>query len=97
MRESSLVRRILKALKGRGGYWFKVHGHPGQTRGLPDIIGVYQGRFVGLEVKVPHRKDRVTELQAYTLEQIRQAGGVGEVVTSVQDALDIISQISGAI
>jgi len=97
MKESSLVSRILKALKGRGGYWFKVHGHPGQTRGLPDIIGVYQGRFVGLEVKVSHRKNRVTELQRYTLEQIRKAGGVGEVVTSVQEALDVISQISGAI
>lgn len=93
MRESSLTRSILKALQRRGGFWFKVHGHPGQLRGLPDIIGVYRGRFIGLEVKVPHRKDRVTELQKRVLEEISQAGGMGQVVTSKEEALQVLDRV----
>jgi len=90
MRESNLTRAILKKLKGRGGFWFQVHGHPGQLRGLPDILGVYQGRFIGLEVKTPRRKNKATELQKYVLEQIQKSGGIAGVVTSVEEALQLI-------
>ncbi len=93
MRESSLTRSILKALQRRGGFWFKVHGHPGQRRGIPDIIGVYQGRFFGLEVKVPGRATRVTELQSYILDQIREAGGVADVITSADEAIKLLEEI----
>ena len=93
MRESSLTRSILKALQRRGGFWFKVHGHPGQRRGIPDIIGCYKGRFIGLELKVPDRRDRVTELQRQVLEEISQAGGIGQVVTSKEEALRVLDKV----
>jgi hypothetical protein len=91
MRETNLTHSIIKALQRQGGFWFKVHGHPGQLRGLPDIIGVYHGRFVGLEVKVPGREDRLTKLQEFVLTQIKEAGGIAAVITSVEEAKRAIS------
>ena len=93
MRESSLTRSILKALQRRGGFWFKVHGRPGQRRGIPDIIGCYKGRFMGLELKVPDRRDKVTELQKQVLEEISQAGGIGQVVTSRGEVLQVLDEV----
>lgn len=93
MRESNLSRSILKALHRRGGFWFKVHGHPGQRRGIPDIIGCYKGRFIGLELKVPGRRDRVTELQKQVLEEVSKAGGIGQVVTSKEEALQVLDEV----
>ena len=93
MRESNLTRSILKALNRRGGFWFKVHGHPGQRRGIPDIIGCYKGRFIGLELKVPDRRDKVTELQKQVLEEISKAGGIGQVVTSKEEAIQVLDMV----
>lgn len=96
MRESSITRSILQALKRRGGFWFKVHGHPGQLRGLPDILGVYKGKFVALEVKTPERRKELTELQHHVLQKISEAGGVASVVTSAREALEVIRNLESS-
>ena len=36
---------------------------------------------------------RLTELQALTIERIRDAGGVAEVVTSVEEAAAVIEEV----
>ena len=91
MKESTLTTNILKALRAEGGWWFKVHGGPFQQAGVPDIVGVFDGVFFGVEVKLPGRPHPVTKLQRYTLHRIHAARGVAVVVESVQDALDAIS------
>ena len=53
-------------------------------RGLPDLIGVYKGRFFAWELKkniqeTRRRTGRIV-LQRYILRQIRKAGGIGEFV-----------------
>jgi len=87
--ESALTRRILKALRGRGGFWTKVHGGPYQATGLPDIIGVYEGRFYGMEVKLP-KGGQPTARQALALRLIEAAGGVSGVVRGPTDALKLL-------
>lgn len=51
-------------------------------RGVPDIIGVVNGRFVGLELKNSRKEAEATKgrvrLQAHRLFQIRAGGGYGE-------------------
>lgn len=54
--------------------------------GIPDVICIVSGRFVGLEVKRPHL-GRLTALQAAMLRRINQAGGYGVVVHSVEEAV----------
>lgn len=84
--ESLLTRAILKAFKAQGIFCFKVHGNMYQAAGLPDIICCVEGVFVGLEVKMAYRRNKLTELQRLAGEQIMQAGGRFKVVSSVLEA-----------
>ena len=88
--ESKVTKEIMAYLKKQPGVWcFKVTGGPMQQRGVPDIICSVNGAFVALEVKRPGI-GRLTDLQALTIERIRDAGGVAEVVTSVEEATAVI-------
>lgn len=51
--ERALQTQVLKFLKLHGGFWEnRSPGHFGST-GVPDITGVYAGRFVAIELKHP--------------------------------------------
>jgi hypothetical protein len=91
--EARLQRRIRKALEEYffGSFWFKVHGGPYQSAGIPDLLGCVDGRFCALEVKVPGGKG-ATRLQLATIDKIRKAGGIAGVVTSSQEAIDLVQR-----
>lgn len=91
--ESKLVNQIKAAVKGRypSALVIKIHGGPYQQQGLPDLFILVDGRFYGIEVKVPGQDNTVTKIQANMLQQIQDAGGVSGVATSPEEALAIIS------
>jgi hypothetical protein len=94
--ETKLQQKIRKALEDYGGqdlYIFKMHGGPHSPPGVPDLILCYRGRFVGLEVKLPTRRKKVTEQQAYHLGTIRRAGGYSHVVCDEEEALFFLKRI----
>ena len=62
----------------------KIWGGPFQEAGISDILGCVDGAFFAFEVK--QKFSRPTELQKLYLEEIREAGGCGEVVRSYQEA-----------
>jgi hypothetical protein len=98
--ETKLQQKIRKALVEHGGldlYIFKMHGGPHSPPGVPDLIMCYRGVFVGLEVKMPHRASKVTEVQAHHLNQIRRAGGYSRVVTAADEAVAILMKIDDQI
>lgn len=90
--ESKVVKKILIAIRARGGFWFKIHGTPLMLAGLPDIVGCYMGRFVAFEVKrgpgIPAKP-----IQEFMMGRIRRAGGVTLLIHSVQMALDGLREI----
>ena len=75
MLERDVVAAIKKYLFTLGGdiFFWKEHGGPYGTSGIPDIICCYKGRFLGLEAKLPG--GRLTELQKRALRKINAAGG----------------------
>ena len=87
-RESKLSRKIIKELELRGVFAFKVHGGPHMMAGLPDIIACVEGRYVGLETKMPDG-GKATPIQEFVHSKIRAAGGKAQVVRSVAEALEI--------
>ncbi len=93
MLERDIVAAIKKYLASLGGdvFFWKEHGGPYGTSGIPDIICCYKGRFIGMECKLPG--GRLTELQKRALDRINVAGGIARRVESVADAKDIIQQI----
>jgi len=76
----------------------ETKGKPRMVRigfaGKSDIIGIYNGRFVALEVKKPETRTRVTEQQNQFLNTVRRYGGIAAVVTSPEEAVRIIQKAS---
>ncbi|AUV60743.1 holliday junction resolvase [Gordonia phage Biskit] len=86
--EARLGRQIRKALEERGAFMFKIHGGPTMMAGLPDLIGVWHGRFIAIEVKMPGNSP--SKIQERVMDRIRQAGGRVVVAYSVADALEVL-------
>lgn len=92
MNESEITKRMVTRLKGRGAWARKIHGNM-YTAGLPDIMAVYKGFGLGLEVKKPGREKTLTDMQAKTLERIEDAGGYGRMVTTIEQVDAILDEI----
>lgn len=91
--EGKLSRKIQKEMKKRGAWVFKVHGSEYQPAGIPDIIGVYRGQFIGVESKMPGNKP--TDIQRFRMAQIDKAGGICVVAYTVDEALELLDIVDG--
>jgi hypothetical protein len=77
----------MKELRLKGYFCFKVHGSEHMMAGLPDIIVCVEGKFLGLETKVPGKEYNTSARQDYVHGLIEAAGGSAVVVSSVAEAL----------
>lgn len=94
MTETELQKRIKKKLNDLPNCVFvKNHGGPHSVRGIPDLTGCVEGTFVALEVKRPGKEKTLTKIQKYTLDQLEGAGAIVGVVTSVEEALEIVEPL----
>ena len=89
-RESKLSREIMQALRAEGWFCFKVHGSEFTMAGLPDIIVCAEGKFIGLETKLPDKRTNTSPRQDYVHARIREAGGEAHVVSSVAEAVELV-------
>ena len=86
MLENKIQAKILKELKKAG-----IYAHKNITtnkKGIPDIICCVHGKYLALEIKQPGGKP--TELQLYNIKQIRESGGMAQVVYSWNDVEEIL-------
>ena len=65
-------------------HW-KVFTGPQNVPGVSDILGIYQGKFLAIEVKKPGQKP--TERQESFLNQVRESGGIAIVATCCDDVI----------
>lgn len=84
MQTEHQFQRIVKLrLKGTEGCWHFTK-EALAIRGLPDIVGLYKGRFFAWELKrnrqEANKKEGRIALQRYNLALIRKAGGIAEIV-----------------
>lgn len=89
--EAGLQNKILKWLREKRVWHFRYSAS--STFGIPDILCLYKGVFIGLEVKRPDGKGVATGLQEKTLEVINLNGGVARLVESMQEVYDIFEEI----
>lgn len=77
MLESAVIDRIKRWLKKQDRcYFFKVHGATSQVTGISDLIGVWHGRFVAIEVKSPTARRGMTPRQQLFQDRVKAAGGI---------------------
>lgn len=88
--ESRLSRKIMAALRLEGWFCFKVHGSEFMMAGLTDIVVCANGYFIGLETKMPEKRNNTSPRQDYVHAMIRESGGGAYVVTSVEEALKAV-------
>ena len=69
------IKKILDAYKPDLWYFMPVNKH---TRGIPDFVGCYKGKFFSIEAK--SFNGTVTELQSDTINTIKKAGGTALVI-----------------
>ena len=90
MLESTLQRKIQKYLKEKlaNAVVWKNHGNQYSVLGLPDIMCIYRGKMICIEVKIPGNKP--TKLQEVTLKKMEDAGAITGVAYSVEDVKKIL-------
>lgn len=82
MTEANFTKKVKNYLDTLDKCWFfKVWGGGMQTRGIPDILGVVNGKFFALELKATDGKS--SALQRRTVDLITKAGGYAKVVYPV--------------
>ena len=94
--ESKLSNKIQKALRLEGWFCFKVHGNEFTMAGLNDIIVCAEGVFVALETKMPDKRGNTSAIQDLRHQQIGDAGGHTEVVTSEFEAVRAVRRALAA-
>lgn len=60
--------------------------------GISDLVGVYNGRFIAIEVKTMENKKGATKLQLWFIKRINSCGGCGYVARSVEEAVAGLDQ-----
>jgi hypothetical protein len=87
--EGKVKRRVVEVLKKHGVWYFFPANNGFGVAGIPDIIAVVKGQFLGIEVKADRTK-KPTELQLQCGAKIQSAGGWWMVVYD-QESLDMLS------
>lgn len=85
MLESTLQRKIQNYLKKKlpGSYVWKNHGNQYSVIGLPDIMCIYKGNIICIEVKI--QGNVPTKLQEVTIKKLTDAGAICCIAYSIDD------------
>jgi hypothetical protein len=80
---TNAIRGLLKSL----GVWHYKHwqGPMSQPKGISDLVGIWQGRYLAIEVKRPG--GRLRPDQQRFIDRVRIEGGIAFVARSVDDVI----------
>tara|TARA_R110000772_G_scaffold32788_4_gene80066 strand:- start:2104 stop:2436 length:333 start_codon:yes stop_codon:yes gene_type:complete len=84
---------VVKLLKEAGAYYFYPVASGYMSRGVPDIVVCYKGKFIGIECKAGYNKPTV--IQKRNLESIEAMGGIALVINETN--LDLVAKTINSI
>lgn len=106
MTEHELQSQIIELIQRRGGLVIRINSGKaiikresgtqvimGAAKGTSDLIALYKGRFLAIEVKV--RNNRATFEQELFLLDVRDRGGIGIVTWSLDTVISLLDSIDG--
>lgn len=88
--ESDFQRQVISYLKQKRVWFFRFQAQS-NLNGLPDIICLYKGFFIGLELKAD--KGNPTELQLMKIKTINENGGIGVITNDLSEIKGIFNKI----
>jgi len=83
--EEALTKTIRNLLDVVGIWHYKQHQGLGSTPGIPDIVGIWRGRYLGIEIKT--KLGVVSDVQKRVMANINDAGGKAFIARSVDDVI----------
>lgn len=83
----SLVQTYLNARK-----ILNFRTQMGYQSGLPDIIAIYKGYFIGIELKRPDKKGVATGQQSFIIKTLQKAGAIAGIVESIEDLEKLLNK-----
>lgn len=89
--EADITKQIRDYLKVRNVFHWKVMQGLGATPGIADILGIYQGRPLAIEVKTA--KGKLSEYQISFIQNFKSEGGIAFVARSVDDVVNNLSDL----
>lgn len=95
-KESDLTTDILKTLRDMYKddiFIYKTHGNMFTMEGIPDLECCFKGRYIGMECKLPNKKHTLSDAQKARIKQIRNAGGLAYMVSSLEEAIKIVKKV----
>ena len=84
--EKEITASIRMVLRTFGIFHWKVWQGLGSEKGVSDIIGIYKGKFLAIEVKT--EKGRLSKHQEEFLDHVVWNGGIAIVARSVDDVFE---------
>ena len=87
-KEKEITHSIRSLLKQFGIFHFKHFGGLGAQKGVSDLLGCYQGRFMALEVKTAAGKASPEQIKF--IEDVNKNGGIAGVVRSIDDVVELL-------
>lgn len=105
MTEAQIQDAIRLALNHPDGVWWRNNIGSAERRGVhikfgvggpggADLIGLFRGRFVAIEIKTPTGRQFPEQVQFQAL--VERKGGVYAVLRSVEDAQALLRQLESA-
>jgi penicillin-binding protein-related factor A (putative recombinase) len=85
-KEADITRSIRYYLKSRNIFHFKQWQGLGSAKGVSDIIGIFNGRFLAIEVKT--KRGKLSEQQQAFIDKVNIEGGIAFVARSVSDVIN---------
>ena len=90
--ETAIKRALVKKLKTIEAIWFYCASDK-FTSVIPDVLIVYKGYFVAIELKDPKKPSQThRKLQAYVRSLIQKAGGYAAECSSVEESINFIKE-----
>jgi Holliday junction resolvase len=91
--EGKIKRKVVQVLKRHDVWYFFPASNGFGRAGIPDIVAIVDGLFVGIECKSDPSK-KPTKLQEDCGERIEKAGGLWLLVRSAEDCSELDKTIT---
>lgn len=94
MKEQAIQKKIINYCRSRGAVVYNItQAYP---NGCPDLLVCYRGHFIGIEVKRPETKSKVTALQQLNLSKIKKAQGHSLVAYNLEPVEELLNCLSAS-
>lgn len=91
--EGKVKDAVKKELKKRGIWYYMPVQNGMGVAGIPDIVGCWNGWFVGIECKAPGKLTNLSVNQKRRLQEIEDAKGLALVIDDVETLRVILDGI----